>query len=64
MKIILVGASGTIGQAIDRELRERHDIDFISRDLPQLLASGRLKNAPVIMALQWLQQEIHTIKNV
>lgn len=32
--------------------------------LPELLAGGRLKNAPVIMALQWLQQKIHTIKSV
>lgn len=33
-------------------------------DLTALLVSGRLKNAPVIMALQWLQQKIHTIKSV
>ena len=32
MKIILVGASGTIGQAIDRELRERHDIVRVGRN--------------------------------
>ena len=31
---------------------------FNYADLPELLASGRLKNAPVIMALQWLQQKI------
>ncbi|WP_068830593.1 short chain dehydrogenase [Pseudomonas sp. BMS12] len=31
MKIILVGASGTIGQAIERELGERHDIVRVGR---------------------------------
>jgi hypothetical protein len=33
-------------------------------DIPELLTNGRLKNAPVIMALQWLQQQIHTTRNV
>ena len=36
MKIILVGASGTIGQAIDRELRERHDIVRVVRNSGEL----------------------------
>ncbi|XQE68182.1 short chain dehydrogenase [Pseudomonas sp. P3C3] len=36
MKIILVGASGTIGQAIDRELRERHDIIRVGRHSGEL----------------------------
>ncbi len=36
MKIILVGASGTIGQAIDRELRERHDIVRVGRNSDEL----------------------------
>ena len=36
MKIILVGASGTIGQAIDRELRERHDIVRVGRNSGEL----------------------------
>ena len=36
MKIILVGASGTIGQAIDRELRERHDIVRVGRNSGKL----------------------------
>ncbi|MEO4046052.1 short chain dehydrogenase [Pseudomonas sp. CAU 1711] len=31
MKIILVGASGTIGKAIDRELQERHEIVRVGR---------------------------------
>lgn len=36
MKIILVGASGTIGKAIDRELRERHDIVRVGRNSGEL----------------------------
>ena len=36
MKIILVGAGGTIGQAIDRELRERHDIVRVGRNSGEL----------------------------
>ncbi|MDX5373309.1 MAG: short chain dehydrogenase [Pseudomonadaceae bacterium] len=36
MKIILVGASGTIGQAIDCELRERHDIVRVGRNSGEL----------------------------
>ena len=36
MIIILVGASGTIGQAIDRELRERHDIVRVGRNSGEL----------------------------
>ncbi|WP_374324395.1 short chain dehydrogenase [Aquipseudomonas alcaligenes] len=36
MKIILVGASGTIGQAIDRELHERHDIVRVGRNSGEL----------------------------
>lgn len=31
MKIILVGASGTIGQAVDQALRERHEIIRVGR---------------------------------
>lgn len=32
MKILLIGASGTIGQAVDRELSARHDIVRIGRN--------------------------------
>ena len=39
-----------------------HIIDY--REIPNLLTNGRLKNAPVIMALQWLQQQIKTVKDV
>ena len=31
MKILLIGASGTIGQAVDRELSGRHEIIRIGR---------------------------------
>lgn len=34
------------------------------QDLATLLTNGRLRNAPVIMALQWLKQHIKTIKDV
>ena len=53
---------GVFGMPDEGENIQLHILNYA--DLPQLLASGRLKNAPVIMALQWLQQEIHTIKNV
>lgn len=39
-----------------------HLIDY--DDIKNLLTNGRLKNAPVIMALQWLQQHIKTTRNV
>ncbi len=32
MKIILVGASGTIGQAVERELAERHEVIRVGRN--------------------------------
>ena len=38
MKIILVGASGTIGQAIEQELRARHDIIRVGRNSGDLQA--------------------------
>jgi len=39
-----------------------HIIDY--SDLSLLLKSNRLKNAPVIMALQWLQQHLHAFEDV
>ena len=39
-----------------------HVFDY--QDLNELLTTGRLKNAPVIMALQWLQQHIKTLSYV
>ncbi|MCY1331390.1 Enoyl-(Acyl carrier protein) reductase [compost metagenome] len=38
MKIILVGASGTIGQAIETELKERHEIIRVGRSSGDLQA--------------------------
>lgn len=38
MKIILVGASGTIGQAIEQELKVRHDIIRVGRNSGDLQA--------------------------
>ncbi len=49
---------GVFGMADEGENIQLHILDFEA--IPGLLASGRLKNAPVIMALQWLQQHIHT----
>lgn len=53
---------GIFGRPDEGENIQLHIFNYA--DLPELLASGRLKNAPVIMALQWLQQKIHTIKSV
>ncbi|NNH25558.1 NUDIX domain-containing protein [Acinetobacter terrestris] len=39
-----------------------HLIDY--SEVTHLLSNGRLRNAPVIMALQWLQQHIKTTRNV
>ncbi len=39
-----------------------HLIDYAQ--IGTLLSNGRLRNAPVIMALQWLQQQIKTTRNV
>lgn len=36
MKIILIGANGTIGKAIDRELQERHEIIRVGRSSGEL----------------------------
>ena len=39
-----------------------HIFDYA--DIQHLLTTGRLKNAPVIMALQWLQQHIKTLGHI
>ncbi|ANF82752.1 NUDIX hydrolase [Acinetobacter sp. NCu2D-2] len=49
---------GVFGMPDEGENIQLHLIDYA--DLSALMTSGRLKNAPVIMALQWLQQHIHT----
>ncbi|ALH94571.1 NUDIX domain-containing protein [Acinetobacter equi] len=52
---------GIFGVENEGENIQLHIIDY--KDIPILLRNGRLRNAPVIMALQWLLQTI-TIKNV
>ena len=53
---------GVFGMPDEGENIQLHIIDY--QDIPDLLTNGRLKNAPVIMALQWLQQQIKTVKDV
>ena len=59
---VLPECGGIFGMPDEGENILLHILNYA--DLPELLAGGRLKNAPVIMALQWLQQKIHTIKSV
>lgn len=53
---------GVFGMPDEGENIQLHILNYA--DIPELLTNGRLKNAPVIMALQWLQQQIHTTRNV
>lgn len=56
-------ASGSIfGMPDEGENIQLHVFNY--SDVTPLLTTGRLKNAPVIMALQWLQQHIQTLRNV
>ena len=56
-------AHGSIfGMADEGENIQLHVFDY--QDLTELLTTGRLKNAPVIMALQWLEQHIKTLSDV
>ena len=50
---------GVFGMPDEGENIQLHLIDY--RDIDTLLHNGRLRNAPVIMALQWLQQHIQTL---
>ncbi|MGN9712322.1 NUDIX domain-containing protein [Acinetobacter variabilis] len=45
---------GVFGMPDEGENIQLHILDYA--DIPTLLSNGRLRNAPVIMALQWLQQ--------
>lgn len=47
---------GVFGMPDEGENIQLHILNYA--DLQPLLASGRLRNAPVIMALQWLKQHI------
>ena len=53
---------GIFGMPDEGENIQLHLIDY--HEIKNLLTNGRLKNAPVIMALQWLQQHIKTTRNV
>lgn len=53
---------GVFGMLDEGENILLHLIDYAQIDT--LLSNGRLRNAPVIMALQWLQQQIKTTRNV
>lgn len=53
---------GIFGMPDEGENIQLHLIPY--SDLDTLLSSGRLRNAPVIMALQWLKQYIPTMQDV
>ncbi|MEZ2901205.1 NUDIX domain-containing protein [Acinetobacter terrestris] len=53
---------GVFGMPNEGENIQLHLIDY--SEVTHLLTNGRLRNAPVIMALQWLQQHIKTTRNV
>ena len=53
---------GVFGMPDEGENIKLHIIDYV--DLKLLLQSNRLRNAPIIMALQWLQQHLQSLKNV
>ena len=53
---------GVFGMPDESENIQLHLIDY--SEVTHLLSNGRLRNAPVIMALQWLQQHIKTTRNV
>lgn len=53
---------GIFGMPDEGENIQLHLIDY--SEITNLFTNGRLRNAPVIMALQWLQQHIKTTRNV
>ena len=53
---------GVFGMPDEGENIQLHLIDY--SEVTHLLTNGRLRNAPVIMALQWLQQHTKTTRNV
>ncbi|MFW1851783.1 NUDIX domain-containing protein [Acinetobacter guillouiae] len=58
----LPAEGGVFGMPDEGENIQLHIIDY--SDLSLLLKSNRLKNAPVIIALQWLQQHLHAFEDV
>ena len=53
---------GIFGMPDEGENIQLHLIDY--NQIPTLLTNGRLRNAPVIMAVQWLQQHIQSTQKV
>lgn len=60
-EVELPDEGGIFGMPDESENIKLHILTY--QDLAILLNNGRLKNAPVIMALQWLQQHIRSIPN-
>lgn len=61
-KVTLPKESGVFGMPTEGENILLHLFSY--QNLTTLLTNGRLRNAPVIMALQWLKQHIKTIEDV
>lgn len=61
-KAVLPTQGGIFGMPDEGENIQLHLIDYA--EISALLVNGRLKNAPVIMALQWLQMHQHTAGHV
>ncbi|WP_326518875.1 NUDIX domain-containing protein [Acinetobacter sp. CAAS 2-6] len=59
-KADLTAAGGIFGMSDEGEDIKLHLFEY--SDIAALFSQGRLRNSPVIMALQWLQQQINTIK--
>ena len=53
---------GIFGMPDEGENIQLHLIDY--NQISTLLTNGRLRNAPVIMAVQWLQQHIQSTQKV
>ena len=61
-EVSLPEVGGVFGMPDEGENILLHLISY--QDIPHLLINGRLRNAPVIMALQWLYHRIKNLKNV
>ncbi|MEF9958165.1 MAG: NUDIX hydrolase, partial [Acinetobacter sp.] len=58
----LPSEGGVFGMPDEGENIKLHIIQYA--DLNLLFQSNRLCNAPIIMALQWLQQHVNQLENV
>ena len=54
MKVLVTGASGTLGPFVIRALMERHDLVLMSRQPPD----------PAFVALPWVQGDVRYLKIV